>query len=371
MREQDSVRKKLFVCTKPYQYLICRLIKEGYRCDQSDLLVLNHFEGAEQFVEAVSKLGIWEQVFFEDDTILNKRNAQLGILQKFTFYHNWKRLLPSCIASYEEYDELYFAHEGVAMEYGLMRQFAVQGKPAIVYEEGFGNYISVNLHAALRKRLLKEISHWLGIPGSYIGRLKYVDAVLLQRPDILDERNPISRKARPLPLTLHEFLSREHIRQEMCNIYPEIRSLSSVIGKGDAIAVLLGESWWDTLPNREQYIRELLKKIIGADFSKVFVKQHPGEIEQLEGLPGEVEFIPKRLPLELLYLAIKERIKRLCLFTFGSTAVFNLYELFSDECDVKIIILRDLNLDRRFTLGSEKFRAVADKLGVVYSVVKV
>jgi len=71
MRRWDLTRKKLFVCTKPYQYLICRLIKEGYNYNKCDLLVLYHFEGAERFVERVKKLDVWKQVFFEDDTILN------------------------------------------------------------------------------------------------------------------------------------------------------------------------------------------------------------------------------------------------------------------------------------------------------------
>lgn len=375
MRERGSARKKLFVCTKPYQYLICRLIKEGYNYAKCDLLVLNHFEGAEQFAEAVGRVRVWDRVFFEDDTALNQQNARHSALRKLLFYHNWKRLLPSCITSYEEYEELYFAHEGVATEYGLMRQFAAQGQPTIIYEEGYGNYVSGNLHVSIKK-WLKELSHWFGIPGSYIGRLRYVDAVILQRPNILnlDRRNPIRRKAGPLPLTLHEFLSREHIRQEICSIYPEIHSLSSVIQEGAAIAILLGESWWDTVPNREQYIYKLLNKIskiTGAHLDKIFIKQHPGEVEHLEGLAGEVEFIPKRLPLELLYLAAKGKMKHLYLFTFGSTAVLNLYELFSDECAVKIVILNASGLDKKLALTAKRFRVLGDRFGVPYWMVEV
>lgn len=374
MKEQNSAQTKLFVCTKPYQYLISRLIKEGYNYNRCDLLVLNHFKGAGQFAEAVRKLRVWEQVFFADDTILNNRNAQLGVLQKLLFYHNWERLLPSCIASYDEYEELYFAHEGVAMEYGLMRQFASQGKRTIIYEEGFGNYISVNYHISSIKRLLKEISHWFDIPGNYLGRLRYVTTILLQRPEILNgDDNPIRKKVQSLPLTLHEFLAHEHIGQEMRNIYPELHSLSIKIQQGDTIAILLGESWWDMVPNREQYIYELfgkINKVADAHLDKIFVKQHPGEVEHLKGLTGNIEFIPKRLPLELIYLVAKGKVKRLYLLTFGSTAALNLHGLFSNECDVKIVVLDSSEIDRWVSLVTEGFRPLADKFEIPYSFVK-
>lgn len=373
MKGRDLARKKLFVCTKPYQYLICRLIKEGYNYKKCDLLILNHFEGAKQFARAVRRLHVWEQVFFEDDTALNKRNAQLTALQKPLFYHNWKRLLPSCITSYEEYDKLYFAHEGVAMEYGLMRQFAAQGKSTIIYEEGYGNYMSVNVHKSIKK-YLKNLSHWFVIPGNYIGRLRYVDAVLLQRPDIisLDKRNPIRKKTRPLPLALREFLYREHIRQEMYNIYPELHSLSIRIQRQDAVTILLGEIWWDIVTNRKEYLNKVLNRInnvTGLHLDKIFIKQHPGEMKHLEGLTSGVEFIPKKLPLELFYLAASGKIKRLYLFTYGSTAVLNLWSLFSADCPVKIVIMQDSSFGWRYKLNLERFRHLADKFGVTYSVV--
>jgi len=372
MKSEVSARKWLFVCTKPYQYLICRLIKEGFSYNKCDLLVLKHFEDAERFAEAIDRLSVWNRVFLEDDTVLNLRNAQLGVVQKFLFYHRWKQLLPRCISSYNEYDGLYFAHEGVAMEYGLMRQFTDQGKHTIIYEEGCGNYISVNFHMTPMKSLLKELSHWFGIPGNYIGRLKYVDAVILQRPDILDKRNPIKKKAHVLPLTLREFLSCKHIEQEMCTVYPEIQELSAKTQERDVVAILFGESWWDTLPNRERYLHRLLnraKDMIDIPLKGFLIKQHPGEVKGLGNLVHGHELIPKRLPLELLHLALKRNVKHLFIITFGSTAVLNLYDLFSVDCNTDIVILKDSSLNRRNILEIERFCLLVEKFRVPYSLV--
>jgi len=369
MSAHGRPQKKLFVCTRPYQYLMCRLIKDGYMYNACDLLVLNHFDDAPALTHALRTLRVWERVFFEDDTEQNRRNAGLNSLQKLFFYHNWRPLLPASISSYDEYDGLFLAHDGVATEYGIMRQFNAQGKHATVYEEGFGNYVCTNDHTDNATRLLKRLAHWFRLPGDHIGRLQYIDTVLLQWPEILtrDRTNPLKKKARALPLTLREFLSRDQIREEMETLYPELEVLSSSVQKGNAVAILLGDLWWDVVPNREQYVRSLLGRIpliTGTHLDRIFIKQHPGEMKVLEPLGNEVGFIPKRLPLELFFLAAKGKIKDLFLLSFGSTAILNLHELLSKECRVHILILPTPLPDTSVDVTTRRFLVLADSLGI-------
>jgi hypothetical protein len=378
MSTHDAEQKKLFVCTKPYQYLICRLIKEGFAYDRADLLVLNHFDDAKQFTDSVEKLGIWNRVFFEDDAQLNRYNAQLNLIQKFFFYHDWKRLLPSCIEDYMEYNKLYFAHDGVAMEYGLMRKFADQGKPCIIYEEGIGNYVSTNHHIGVIKRSLKEIAHWFGIPGSYIGRLKYVNKILLQRPDSLDldKSDPIRGKIFPLPFNLKDFLVLSHIERELLAIYPMLNDLSENVPARGAIGILLGESWWDALPNRDEYLNRRVREIqerYEADLGAIFIKQHPGETNDIINLAECFKVIPRNLPIELLYNVIRRRRPTsILLFTFESTAALNLYLFLSGEKSIaKIVVLRDSRLDPERVLSNSRFEDLLNEMGIRYSVLDI
>ena len=67
MRGRCSARKKLFVCTKPYQYLICRLIKEGNNYDKCDLIMIAVLG---QMVPIQHQLFGWigGQMYFEEIT---------------------------------------------------------------------------------------------------------------------------------------------------------------------------------------------------------------------------------------------------------------------------------------------------------------
>jgi len=235
------MKKELFICTKPYQYLICRLILKGYKFKNADIVVLNHFEGANNFVDKLKQLDVWNHVYFVDDSELNKYSKELNFVQKFWFYNHWKRLLPNIKINYDDYDSLYFAHEGVATEYAIMRRFKRDGKMTIIYEEGYGNYVNINTHKFL-KRFLKESSHLFNIPGSYIGELKFVDKVLLQYPEIAKRLNlPISRKVEKLPMTLNTFLSDPVIQEEFKKLFPDIPELPT--NSVSEVFLILGESF--------------------------------------------------------------------------------------------------------------------------------
>ena len=154
------------------------------------------------------------------------------------------------------------------------------------------------------------------------------------------------------------------------SIYPELHSLSIKIQRQDAVTILLGEIWWDIVTNRKEYLNKVLNRInnvTGVHLDKIFIKQHPGEVKHLEGLTSGVEFIPKKLPLELFYLVASGKIKRLYLFTHGSTAVLNLWSLFSADCPVKIVIMQDSCFGRQYKLNLDRFCHLADKFGVMYS----
>jgi len=369
--------RNLFICTKPYQYLMCRLIVEGYGYTNSELIVLNHFEGASSFVNKLQNLKVWSRVYFIDDAGTNELSSKLNPFQKIFFYQDWQKLLPSSLKNWDSYESLYIAHEGVATEYGIMKKFYEFKKPVIMYEEGFGNYINVNQHQNIFKRMLKEVSHLFGIPGSYLGRLKYVDKVLVQRPDIIinEKHNPIRKKVVRLPISLSEFLLLPNIRKEMNNIFPQLDELLLQIEGINKISLFLGESYNAKLKNYQGYMDKIIELVEDSskDVDAIFIKQHPGDDKMLEfgNRDKKIILIPKILPIELLYALFNEKLKLLKVFTLGSTAAINLHNLFLNQCDIEVNILSDKTLPVSQSGNVQKFKEMALKFGVKHSVIPI
>lgn len=366
-------KKQLFICTKPYQYLICRLIVKGYNYSCCDIIVLNHFDGAKEFVHRLKKLEVWNSVYFIDDSKLNRFSNMLNIIQKFYFYNRWNNFVPQFGINFNEYDKLYFAHDGVATEYGIMRYFKKLRKKTIIYEEGCGNYINVNSHNFI-KSFLKEIAHLFNIPGSYIGRTKFVDKILLQYPEIVIKMNlPIAKKVDKLPMQLKDFINCLEIQEELYKLFPDILKLPKQ--EASEVSLFLGESFLSDLIN-SSLIKNIIEFIRNDSCFKniIFLKQHPGEIKDypIFSLDNNTIMIPKIVPIELfLTYVCKNNIKSLCIYTFGSTASINLYLLAKNTCDVKIILLK---IDKRLHNGKstcERFEKLIQAFKIKYNNVQI
>lgn len=363
----------LFVCTKPYQYLIARLIKEGCGFGECDLIVLNHFHEAAEFARKVEETGVWRRVMYIDDGDLDQYKLSLHPLRKYFFYHSWQVNLPPQLSDISAYSEVFVAHDFVTVEYAIMRKFGSERKPAYLYEEGFGNYIDNSTHRSWHMRFLKRIAPRLGLPGGYFGSVKWIDSVWLQRPRLVtsDHRNPLRRKTRGLPLPFDRFLSNPRIVDECYRIYPELREIDRMVAGREEIAVVLTDPFLDEVPDRPGYIREIQDKVretVGNRDIPLFVKQHPGEKLSIE--EGRVLTLPKKLPCELLYLVmLNNNIRKTYLFSFGSTSILNLYDLCSESGSLDIYIFESLRLDGDVQLIASRFCELADKHRIAYRIV--
>jgi hypothetical protein len=365
--------KRLFICTKPYQYMIARLIKEGCRFEQCDLLILNHFYEAEDFSNKVRDTGIWGKVLFYDDGVLDHYKLKLNPLKKFNFYRSWRKFLPAVMSDISEYSELYFAHDFIAVEYAIMRHFSSEGKKVTIFEEGFSNYINNSTHTKFHMKLLKKISPWLGLPGGYIGGLKWVDSVWVQRPEIImaDRKNQLRHKIKKLPLKFKDFLNLPQIVNELNIIYPELQQINERVQGQNNISVILTESWHDHIPNRNFYISQLIEKVsksIKNQNSPIFIKQHPGEMLPIELMNFEqVEVLPKLLPIELLYvIMMNNNIQKVNLFSFGSTAILNIYDLCRNDENLDIYLLDSMDMSEENQITFNRFRNLASNYNVKF-----
>ncbi|MBB6671688.1 hypothetical protein [Cohnella nanjingensis] len=374
-RNRERGGKVLFVCTKPYQYLMARLIKEGQRLGRCDIVIIDHFHEAADFSVKVRESRVWEQVFYIEDDRVDQYKLGLGPVRKFFFYQHWRKLLPPVLADIADYDEAFVAHDFVAVEYAIIRNFASAGKRASLYEEGFGNYINNSTHTKWHMKLLKKIAPMLGLPGGYFGSVRWIEAIWLQRPGLIlaDRRNPLRRKARHLPLAFSAFLELPEIAKECYALYPELAEIDALVAGQEVISVILTDPFLDEMPDRPGYVREMLGKVAqatGDDRSPVFLKQHPGEKLAVDADEGRFAILPKQLPSELLYLIIvKHKIRKLNLFSFGSTAILNLYDLCRTDNSMDIFIFDSLMLKPDVKVISDRFCELAERHHIQFRLV--
>ena len=363
----------LFVCTKPYQYLIARLIKEGCGFGACDLVILNHFFEAAAFARKVEETGVWRNVMYIDDDELDQYKLALHPLRKFFFYHRWQDKLPPELADTSAYAQVFVAHDFVAVEYAVMRKFGRERKPVYLYEEGFGNYINNSTHASWHMRLLKRMAPLFGLPGGYFGSLKWIDSVWLQRPRLVtaDRRNPLRNKTRGLPLAFSQFLAIPQIVGECYRLYPELHEIDRQVADCGAMSVVLTDTFLDAVPDRPRYIRDMQIKVreaVGDRDMPLFIKQHPGEKLSVED--HRVTVLPKKLPSELLYLVmLRNNIRKIHLFSFGSTSILNLYDLCQSSGMLDIYIFDSLQMDGDIRLIASRFCELADRHRIAYRIV--
>jgi hypothetical protein len=365
---------KLFVCTKPYQYMVARLIKEGCAFENCDLMVLHHFLESGELCSRVEQTGVWNRVMHYDDNLLNQYKSRLNPLEKIWFYRTWNKFVPDILPDVSAYSEVFLAHDGVAAEYAIMREFQRAGKPVHIYEEGFGSYIDTNTHRTIAKKFMKKCSPLLGLPGGYIGGLKWIQSVWVQYPELLAKNggHPLRRKARRLPMRFKDFMRKPEIVGEWFAIYPELHKLDQLMQGEEVVSIVLTDSWLDSMPDREAFVEHaaaMARETTGGKPSCVYVKQHPGELLSLREKPG-LKLLPQKLPIELLYLVmLKNRLSKVHLFSFGSTAVLNLSELCRDADNLDIYIFTSLNIAEEYKIIAARFRELAARCQVQYRTV--
>jgi hypothetical protein len=375
MEGTNKSNKRLFICTKPYQYMIARLIKEGCGFEQCDILILNHFYDADFLSNMVRDSGVWNKVMFFEDGELDQNKLKLNPVKKYYFYRSWRKFLPSILDDISEYSELFLAHDFVAVEYAALRYFSSKGKRVTIFEEGFGNYINNSTHVKLHMKFLKRISPWLGLPGGYIGSLKWVDSVWVQRPEVIieDKKNKLRHKVKHLPLKFKDFLRLPAIIEELNLIYPELKEIGQSVQGMDVITVILTESWHDYITDRDHYIDQMVEKVtlsINDANSPIFIKQHPGETRPIETNYKQISIIPKKIPIELLYLIMmSNKIQRVNLFSFGSTAILNIYDLCRNDENLDIYLLSSMPMTNDYKILFKRFCELATNYHVRFTII--
>ncbi|QGQ94366.1 hypothetical protein EHS13_05315 [Paenibacillus psychroresistens] len=356
--------------------MIARLIKQGSEFEQCDILILDHFYEAVDFCKKTKQTGTWHKVMYFDDGMLDDYKLKLNPVEKYHFYHSWKHFLPAMMEDISMYSEVFLAHDFVAVEYAIMRKFSSEGKKVTIFEEGYSNYINNSTHETLIMKGLKRISPWLGLPGGYFGSLKWVDSVWVQRPQLIieDLNNPIRFKAKPLPMQLTEFLQLPEIIEEMYILFPEIAEIDAHIQGAEVISVVLTESWHDEIPDRDLYVNQIVSKvneIVQNEDSLIFIKQHPGENLPMQWDSKQIVLLPKQLPFELLYLIMKKhRLKKVNLFSFGSTAILNLYHLCKEDGSLDIYLFGEsMSRTHYMALKFPRFCELATKFHVQFKIV--
>jgi hypothetical protein len=273
------------------------------------------------------------------------------------------------------YSEVFLAHDFVAVEYAIMRKFSGEGKKVTLFEEGYGNYINNSTHESYFMKFLKRFSPWLGLPGGYIGSLKWIDSIWVQRPDLIreDAKNPLRLKINQLPMELKDFLQIPEIIRELNQMYPELSEIDTWVTGHEVISVVLTESWHDHIDNREQYVDQIIAKVnesIHAQESLIFIKQHPGESMQIETSSKQVVLLPKQLPFELLFLTMmKNNISKVHLFSFGSTAILNLYDLCRNNESLEFYLLGSISKTHDYQILFPRFCELATKYHVRFNIV--
>ena len=246
--EMRKLGRSLFVCTKPYQYLIAELIMES-SSERSDIIIVDHFLNAREFSENLKKSHLWNNVSLLEDGTLR---AQSLLHRMLFYYYYWRPFVESLDLPLKDYNKLYIAHDSVLCEYALAKYFNRRKKEVILHEEGYGNYVSTNSHLGL-KRVLKTVSHLFGIPGDHLGRLRCVNKILLQYPELVSRKAPkaLSRKIESLPNVLSSYLSAESVVRILC-LFGYERELKENIT--EEIHVVLGEAF---LSNSSNEIRKI------------------------------------------------------------------------------------------------------------------
>jgi hypothetical protein len=190
---------------------------------------------------------------------------------------------------------------------------------------------------------------------------------------IEDKNNQLRHKIKHLPLKLKDFLGIPKIVKELNLIYPELVGIDRRVQGHDIISVILTESRHDTIANRNQYMDQFIEKVsasVNNANSPIFIKQHPGESKHIETNSYQIEVLPKKLPLELLYLNILNNKKqKVNLYSFGSTAILNIYDLCRNDENLDIYLISSMTMTGEYKITFQRFCELATNYHVRYKTI--
>lgn len=316
----------LFIITSPYQYLIARGLKEHLN-DSSDLIILNHYEGAKELYFDLKNKEIWNDVYFFDDTFIRKEYKNGSLRKKLLMFKNCQKILPNL--KYEKYNNLFIAHDTVLFEYSVAKKFYQLSKKVFLIEDGYGNYVNLNKNKNFIIANLKKLMSLLDMPGNYLGQVRYISEILVQFPEqIYKQKFPIGKKVNELPFVLKDILIK--LKDELLSTF----KVSQITLPKDSVLIL-------TEPINDENFKKSVYQIYNKFNNKsVILKPHPRDTLDYSNING-IKILSNRFPVELIPLLLGDNNNQLKIVSWGSTATLNLYLILKNKAD--IIFINDSN----------------------------
>ncbi|MDO7975857.1 MULTISPECIES: polysialyltransferase family glycosyltransferase [Petrotogaceae] len=358
----------LFICTKPYQYLIINLIIKSFELKNNSLVILNHFSGAKNFYEKIKKAESWKDIYFINDTNIINKQKKLSYIKKVIYYNKWNKIYNE-LESFKKYDQLFIAHDTVLVEYAFMRYFKKMDKNVFLYEEGVDNYKNINFKSNYLLKYIKKFSNLLNIPGDALGKSKFVDEIFLQNPEIAKNNlKSINKKIKKIPLSLDKLLNDESFIEHLNIIFDKMKDIT-LDSDSETINIFLGD------PNifkisQLKSLRNYFYNNINNE-STLYIKQHPAEKKRyVMNLSNNDLYIPQNIPIEIFSSKmIKNNIKTLNVFSFGSTALINLYQLLKGNIKMNFYIFKTNDLKEEFNNAFKKNLELYDDFKIKYKII--
>ncbi len=363
-----KTEKTLFICTKPYQYMIINLIIKAFNLRNNSIIVLNHFNDAFYFSEKLKKTKKWENVYYIDDHEINEKHKSLNLFQIYKVYKNWQKIFPE-LTNFNDFSQLFIAHDSVAIEYAFMRFFDRMNKKVFLYEEGAGNYVNINSHKNFITKILKKYAYIFNIPGEFLGQSKFINKIYLQFPEIAKKNvKPLSNKIKEIPLKLADLLKDNSFVQHM-NFLFNISNEIKLPSKDKKIDLFLGSP----IINNGNHLK-LLKEYFQENMNNndlLYIKQHPGEKYAYNIKLHMKEYhIPQNWPIELLSLKLLENnVQYLNIYSFCSTSLINFYSLLKDEIQINFYIFNINDLNDSDRVPFYRFLHLYDDFNLKYDII--
>ncbi len=367
-----KIKKKLYFISQPAHLLVIASIVVNEDSENiNELIVLNHFNGAEHYINIIKSLKLFDNVVFIDDANTINKVKEKSFLERvlfFNFNNNEIKKYKNIIDN--QFDELYISTE-FGLEYFFAKKFYKEGKNVILYEDGYANYVNVNKHKNLLY-FFKNLAYVFNYPSSYLGSLKYIQEIRLSMPNKYVGKKRIQNKIDyKQPLNIFSFINNKKYQDILFKQY-RLSDLRLELKNKKRISILLtspniGGSTKDNDLSVEYYKRIIDKMVYSKKYDLVILKKHPTEKFEIKtDLYENVIEIDQKIPVEMFFLIIDQN-QIIDTYTFGSAAVINLHLYRKGKVNIFIIphVYKEYNRIRKL------FCKLCDQLRINYDIINI
>lgn len=274
------MKKDLYVCSKPLQYLnVCNIPKRFHLANSRILLLIGRFYEGETFCRGVAQKDFrWDQV------VLLKNNFQLY-----------------CYLLLHSFDSLIYGYDNGSIIgiIAFIKRFKLY-----LLEEGIGTYI----HGKKKRGFLaKVIDSITGVSENW-GQSSFTKGAFVYYPDLY--KNFVKCN---YPVLSFQYKITDIIEKEMAN-FMKLSNFNSSFFRGvhDKKILLYATSW----NVNEKIIKTMTR--LRANYDAVFIKPHP-HIKDLSNIDNEFVIIKTNLMIEFIIAIWLKNRNEVTLFHEGSS----------------------------------------------------